>query len=223
MIKRHKVMLKKSDGGIEIHPLKPWLRNNPGHLPDGITADNTNSHVLRNTLKRAGWRLIESTEQILLVKPDSDGDTNYADDFEGSEDVADTLLEDEIEQAEGITFGLERDLQAALRANITQLEPGLRIVDGGKERRTDAGRTDILAEDDTGHLVVIELKAGTASADVIAQILAYMGAIQESEGKPTRGILVAGDFDRRVILAARAVSSLTLRRYAFRFAFEPVE
>ncbi len=45
----------------------------------------------------------------------------------------------------GLKFGLERDLQDALRGNIAQLEPGLKITDGGKENRVDAGRVDITA------------------------------------------------------------------------------
>ena len=48
----------------------------------------------------------------------------------------------------------------------------------------DAGRIDITAEDDKGGLVVVELKAGTASPDSIAQLLAYMGTIENPEGKP---------------------------------------
>ncbi|HUQ69851.1 MAG TPA: helix-turn-helix domain-containing protein, partial [Planctomycetaceae bacterium] len=50
---------------------------------------------------------------------------------------------DELIQAVEATFGLERDLQLALRTNIGQLEAGLQIIDGGKERITEAGRIDI--------------------------------------------------------------------------------
>jgi RecB family endonuclease NucS len=46
--------------------------------------------------------------------------------------------------------------------------------------------------------VVIELKAGNASPDAIAQILAYMSAVAEADQKPVRGILIAGDFHKRV-------------------------
>ena len=48
------------------------------------------------------------------------------------------------------TFGLERDLQLALRSNsnIEQLEHGLRITDGGKEQTVESGRIDIAAEDE---------------------------------------------------------------------------
>jgi RecB family endonuclease NucS len=67
-----------------------------------------------------------------------------------------------------------------LRANIEQLESGLSINDGGKEKiGLSRGRTDILAIDANKRTVVIELKAVTADRDAIAQILQYMGDLQE--------------------------------------------
>ena len=80
-------------------------------------------------------------------------------------------------------FSLERDLQSALRANIEQLELGLRIVDGGAEKTVDAGRIDITAKDAEDRLVVIELKAGTSQLKDIAQLLSYMGSIDDDEGQ----------------------------------------
>jgi RecB family endonuclease NucS len=129
----------------------------------------------------------------------------------------------EVIDAMETTFGLERDLQMALRLNIEQLEPRLTIIDGGKELTTEASRIDITAEDGQGATVIIELKAGTANPDCIAQILSYMGVLSEKEQKPVRGILVAGEFPSRVVFAARAVPSLQLRRYTFRFSFEVVK
>ena len=93
-----------------------------------------------------------------------------------------------------IRFGLERDLQRALRTNISQLEPGLTITDGGSERTVDAGRIDITAEDSAGSIVVVELKAGTAPPESIAQLLSYMGTIENPDSRLVRGILVAKDF-----------------------------
>ena len=128
---------------------------------------------------------------------------------------------EQVVEALETTFGLERDLQRALRSNIEQLEPGLKITDGGNEQSVPSGRIDITAQDRSGANVVIELKAGEADRDAIGQVLSYMGD-SAGDGKPVRGILVAGDFSARAISAARAVHNLELKRYSFRFSFEPV-
>lgn len=125
-----------------------------------------------------------------------------------------------VEEDSPISFGLERDLQRVLRHNIEQLETGLSIIDGGTERTVDAGRIDITAKDGDGNLVVIELKAGTAGMDSIGQILSYMGSIENPEGKHVRGILVAYDFDRRLEMAAKAASNVSLKAYSVQFTFQ---
>jgi len=117
------------------------------------------------------------------------------------------------------TFTLERDLQSALRRSIDQLEPGLTIIDGGSEHSVASGRIDILAQDERGCRVVIELKAVKAPRDAVAQTLAYMGDIQQQSGGDVRGILVAPDFDARAVSAARVVPTLKLVSYGFSFTF----
>jgi len=119
------------------------------------------------------------------------------------------------------TFGLERDLQDALRKNIEQLEQGLRIIDSGKEQTVESGRIDITAKDRHGSTVVIELKAGAADREAVAQILAYIGDLMQ-KNRSVRGILVAGDFPPRTIAAARAVPNLKLKKYGFKFSFASV-
>ena len=116
-------------------------------------------------------------------------------------------------------MGLERDLQAALRDCIEQLEPGLEIIDGGTERSVSSGFIDITAKSTDGSIVVIELKTGTARREAIAQILSYMGDITAEESAQVRGILVAGDFDKKARAAARVVTSLALRSYRVKFEF----
>ena len=120
----------------------------------------------------------------------------------------------------GQRIGLERDLQAALRLEIEQLEPGFTIIDDGAERSVDSGFIDITARDASGTTVVIELKAGPAGQRAIAQILSYMGdvASDEESGK-VRGILVASEFDAKAKAAARMVPNLILRKYSVRFLF----
>lgn len=120
------------------------------------------------------------------------------------------------------TFSMEKDLQAALRREIDQLERGLVIADGGAEKRVPSGEIDILAKDQSGTWVVIELKAVKAQRDAIAQLLAYMGDILIESGGQVRGILIAPDFDAKTISAARAVPTLSLVCYGFRFTFSPI-
>jgi RecB family endonuclease NucS len=127
-----------------------------------------------------------------------------------------------VDEAVEQKFGLESDMQNALRANVEQLEPGLKVADGGKEQKVASGFIDITAEDKQGVTVVIELKAGTAEHKAIAQLLSYMGDLM-SEVKQVRGILVAGGFTDRAISAARAVPNVALKRYSFHFSFAPAK
>jgi hypothetical protein len=121
-------------------------------------------------------------------------------------------------EAVDAAFGLERDLQNALRANIAQLDPNLTIVDDGKEPIVPAGRIDITAQDGTGVTVVIELKTATADRDAVGQILSYMRDLM-GESPSVRGVLIARDFSARAIAAARAAPNVELVRYGFSFCW----
>jgi hypothetical protein len=119
----------------------------------------------------------------------------------------------------GNDFEKETELHKALRANIEQLEAGLKLIDGGKERTVPSGRIDITAEDKNGKMVVIELKSGVADRNAIGQIASYLGDVA-NEGPGVRGILIAHEFSSRALAAARMISCLELRRYGYRFSFE---
>lgn len=145
-----------------------------------------------------------------------------------SDEIASPLLSAEVrtesvdmaETVSGQRIGLERDMQAALRVEIGQLEPGLTIIDDGAERSVDSGFIDITARDAANAIVVIELKAGRAGRDAIGQILSYMGDIAaEEDGGKVRGILVASDFDGKAKAAAKMVPNLILRKYSVQFSF----
>jgi endonuclease len=144
-------------------------------------------------------------------------------------DVGETPGSDEVEDAVVTTFGLERDLQRTLRDkdNITQLEPGLQIIDGGREHRCATGMIDILCRDRDGALVVVELKAGLARDAALGQMLGYIGAIMremttagEYAGRAVQGIMVAKEFSDRVCHASVAVPNLRLVSYLIEFTFE---
>lgn len=118
------------------------------------------------------------------------------------------------------TIGLEKDMQAAIRHNITQVERGLKITDGGRERSVETGFIDITAEDSERTPVVIELKTGVAGQRAVAQILSYIGSVMDEESRDdVRGILIASEFDKKARAAARVIPALTLMRYQFSFQF----
>lgn len=140
------------------------------------------------------------------------------------EDVDDYRGEEERETP-GARVGLERDLQSELRKNICVLEDGLEIIDEGAERSVSSGGfIDITAKDSSGCHVVIELKAGTANRNAVGQILSYMGDLMlEDDVERVRGVIVASDFDKKSIAAARFVPDLDLVRYSVSFSFADVQ
>lgn len=128
----------------------------------------------------------------------------------------------QVEEDTPSLFGLEKDLQAALRTSMNQLEPGLTIADGGMEKTVPSGRIDVFASDALGAPVVVELKAVKAPLKAISQIMSYMGDIAEETGQAPRGILIAPDFDDKLVAAARIAPSIKLVRYGFSFQFSDV-
>ncbi len=118
----------------------------------------------------------------------------------------------------------ELELQQAIRAKIDQLEPGLHIVDEGKEFYLPAaGRIDITARDRHGRYVAIEIKNETADSDALVQLLHYMGSLKSTyQDQEVRGILIAPDFDEEVILAVNVLPNVQLKSYRLDVSFEDV-
>lgn len=82
------------------------------------------------------------------------------------------------------------------------------------------GRIDLLCEDEeTGALVVIELKRGRASDEVVGQLARYLGWTQRhlANGRQVRGVILAPEFDEKLRYAAAAIPHSTLLRYETRF------
>jgi Endonuclease NucS len=219
--KPHYVITPSEDKEPVQAPLKEWVRQNIGSLPEGFYQSGDTSHILRRKLVRLGWQLNIADDAVFAIKPDNDSKFGYAQDYI-NDLIEDEEVESESEDESDITFSLEKDMQMALRLNIGSLENGLKIVDGGKERSTIAGRIDITAEDAEGKIVVIELKAIEARPDVIAQILSYMESVNQEEKMDVRGIIVASDFSDKVKLASRQIPQLRLVKYSFQFNFNPI-
>ncbi len=123
----------------------------------------------------------------------------------------------------------ERDMERSLLRDLAQLKAGLRLyeADGVSGNQLDTGavgRLDILAIDQHGHLVVIELKAGRADDRLCGQILRYMGWVRENLAgqRNVRGIVVASEFSDSLRFAAKAMPDVVLKRYEVRFQFADI-
>jgi len=134
--------------------------------------------------------------------------------------------ETDIEDSLEASISVERDLQDYLEQRLTELEPGLQLHNEGIEYKTDAGKIDILAVDNEGALVVVEIKSGKARDNALGQILGYMGCLynsNQSRQKNIRGILVASGFDQRVIYAAKQLENVKLVTYKLSFSFDEIQ
>jgi hypothetical protein len=219
---KHFAIIKSDNGQAEQFPLKGYVRQNRNLFPYIDPDTKTTGHIRRNLINQ-GWVKQTIDDEVFLIRPDELNDIEYAtslieiinEEIENSEDLVDELTE--------ISFGLEKDLQTALRKNIISLGADLKIIDGGNERTTEAGRIDITAKDKNDTTVVIELKAGMAKPEVIAQTLSYMTALKREGHASIRGIIIANSFQDRVKLAAEAIDNLELVEYAFQFSFKTIK
>ena len=177
---------------------------------------------LWNRATDGNWRV--TATGVELVDADDPGvDGTLAD-----ESNAERLEAASLDSISSGALSLERDLESCLLSCISQLEPGLRLYSGenAQYQQLDtgvAGRLDLLATDDCGRLVVIELKAGMADDRVCGQILRYMGWVKvalATPGQEIRGIIVAHDFTDGLRYAVEAMRQVRLKRYSISFQFE---
>ena len=117
----------------------------------------------------------------------------------------------------------EKEVQNFLGANLYLLgSPKLTLVQiehpvqFGKE----AGRIDILAKDDSGAYVVVEIKRGTAGRSALGQVQSYMGAVAEMYPQNrVRGILVAMGLDDTALAALKMTQNIDFFSFVTEFRF----
>lgn len=95
------------------------------------------------------------------------------------------------------SISLEKDLRDYLEKNPFILERGLTLIQ--KEFDTkEVGKIDLLLADKKGYEVVVELKKGRESDDVVGQLSRYMGWVIKNRNKKVRGILIVNEPDERL-------------------------
>jgi hypothetical protein len=212
------------------HPDEPWQRNTISAHLIGLSVNHSSSHHYPS-FRRHAFLFSLGNGRYRRWDPEADGTWEVTPDgvrlVDDSDDVV--IAEEAAVDAEvvsGMSLSLERDLEAALIHRLDQLSPGLtRYTEGGtRGHQLDTGivgRLDLLARDEQGQLVVIELKVGKADDRVVGQILRYMGWVKRelARGAPVRGIIVASEFNDRIRYAVEAIPGIELKRYEINFTF----
>src|ERR1700692_3868914 len=86
-IQRHSVVIPRDDGGVEVYPLKEWLRQHPEEIPAGLDPSSSTSHQLRSALRRLGWTLQESPTEVRIIKPGAQATSEIVDKVLGSDEA----------------------------------------------------------------------------------------------------------------------------------------
>lgn len=109
----------------------------------------------------------------------------------------------DLEDTEVVSEVSEIDIEDSIVSNPGILEEGLEVV--GRQFRTSVGPIDILCKDKDENLVVVELKKGIGSFEVVAQIQKYMACVHENlaKGQQVRGIIVAKAYDKQLEYAIK--------------------
>ena len=147
------------------------------------------------------------------------------------DDIVDGDGEDGVDDIEGsfFNFAMESHLRDFLADGKMELiEPGLTLYRDekriGVEFAVDSGSgsIDLLAVDQKGKFVVIELK-NRKSRLALAQLLYYMAWIDKNIGnkvKPCRGIIIANDLSNELMLSVSIVENVAIKKYKLTFSIE---
>jgi Endonuclease NucS C-terminal domain len=124
-------------------------------------------------------------------------------------------------------FVLEKYLEDFIVSNFhTIFKDEMTIYDGsegngGQQYKTDVGQIDILAvERKSNSFVIIELKKGRPSDQVIGQILRYMGWVKRNlchDGQAVKGLVICRDPDPKLSYALEMTNDIRVLYYTVSF------
>lgn len=191
----HRRRVKWSDFQISRDDMSQELKNSSGSV--GTTSDITRYSIeIQNLIKKVeGDNIIVSRDETI-------------------ESVSE--------------FALEKHLEEFLVRNWSQTELGQEFdiyeEDGelaGQQYQSDTGPMDILAiSKDKKTLLVIELKKGRASDNVVGQIQRYMGYVKEElaeDDQDVSGVIIALEDDLKIKRALAVTSNIEFYRYIIDF------
>lgn len=63
------IVKSNTDGGVELYPMKEWLRQHPDSVPSGMHPTASTSRQLLSGLKKLGWKYEETSSEVRLFPP----------------------------------------------------------------------------------------------------------------------------------------------------------
>lgn len=156
--------------------------------------------------------------------------TKYASEIEqligGNKPATLISTDDTVEDAS--VFALEKHLEDFLVKNWKQTELGrdydIYEEDGelvGQQYQSDTGPIDIMAiSKDKKTILVVELKKGRVSDNVVGQIQRYMGYVKEElaeDNQVVRGVIIGLEDDLRIKRALSVTNNIEFYRYQVSF------
>jgi hypothetical protein len=226
-MQRFNIVVPLQDGGVAVHPMKEWLRRNPEHIPAGMNPNSNTSHQLRAALKRRGWQIEETPDEVRLMMPGSPADGATVTAVLGAPEEATTASE-----AEATSFALEAQLRDFIAGNLPRIpinNVALRVFTDstgrtGIEYPTGVGPIDILAVDSSGNLYVFELKLDRGPDRALGQLARYMGWVKLhlADAHSVNGVVVARAIDERLRYAAAVIPNVVLLEYEVEFSVRQI-
>ena len=153
-----------------------------------------------------------------MCKREGDGHAGRQHILAGGEAAGSRLFSSRVEELRQVVSGVSEDARGQDR-QVPLRQDG----EVGQQYRTGIGIIDILAQDKkTKQLVVIELKKNQTSDDTVGQLARYMGWLEthKTEGKPTKGIIIAAQYDQRLEYALKKFPGAEIYLYRVDFRLE---
>lgn len=115
----------------------------------------------------------------------------------------------------------EKILEDFLERHIKELEKGLKLI--RRQYPTISGPIDLLAIDNKGRMVVIELKKNRVSDKVIGQVARYVSFLEREQNKEVRAIIIGKKIDDNIKLSVNVLKFQTdLYNFDYMVNFEKV-
>ncbi len=202
-----------------VTPLKTWVRESGATSGIENLSDERTTHQLRNALRKAGWIVKESGNNVYVVQPDGSGSFDYA----GSVGAS-TVSSFQSKGSGAIdiqNFDLDSNgLMSITVANaLSSIEAGLTDITPVKGRRALDDALSFTAVDANQNTVWISWLTAEVGPSFLLQLLSTLGDLQGKKGNPIRAFLIADSFNSDIEKASRLITNIQLRKFKVEVSF----